>query len=117
MAEGFINSLCSDKFSASSAGIKPEKKISPLAVKVMSEKGIDISKQRPKDVAEFKGISFDYVVTLCSNAQENCPYFPAKTKVIHKGFTDPMPSNDINVYRVVRDQIESFIKELCATRI
>ena len=113
MAEGLVNSLCGDKFQAYSAGIKPEKEVSPLAVRAMSEIGIDISKQRPKNTDQFKGMSFDYVVTLCSDAQENCPYFPAKTKVIHKGFLDPMHSNDINVYRNVRDQIKLFIEEFC----
>jgi arsenate reductase (thioredoxin) len=113
MAEGLVNSVYGAKFHACSAGVKPEKEISQLAVEVMGEIGINISNNKPKNLSQFKDDSFEYVVTLCSNAQENCPYFPAKTKVIHKGFQDPMPTNDIKIYRNVRDEIKSFIRELC----
>lgn len=110
MAEGFVNALKKEKYLAYSAGTQPANEVSPLAVKAMNEVGIDISKQRPKSIGTLKGTSFDYVVTLCSDAQENCPYFPAKVKLIHKGFEDPMPSNDINIYRKVRGQIKDFIE-------
>jgi len=112
MAEGFVNALKKEKYEAYSAGTHPAEEISSLAVKAMNEVGIDISKQKPKGIEQLKGIRFDYVVTLCEDAKENCPYFPAKVKVIHKGFQDPMPSNDLAVYRKVRDQIKDFIESI-----
>jgi len=112
MAEGLARALKKPGVNVYSAGIKPEKAISPLAVQAMNEIGVDISKQRPKGVNAIKNINFDYVITLSPNAEKNCPHFPAKTKIIHKNFKDPMESNAIEKYREVRDQINIFVEEL-----
>jgi arsenate reductase len=86
----------------------------------MAEAGVDISRQQSKDVDVFGNMEFDYVITLCDNARESCPYFPAKTKLIHQGFEDPPKlaegaSSEEEVmahYRRVRDEIKGFVGTL-----
>jgi arsenate reductase (thioredoxin) len=119
IAEAWTRRLRNDEYEAYSAGIEP-KGIDPLAVHVMSEAGIDISSQRSKSIESLGDIEFDYVVTLCDNARESCPYYPAKTAVIHKGFDDPPAlakgtknnKNAIRIYRRVRDEIKDYIMSL-----
>jgi arsenate reductase len=116
MAEAWTRHLRGDEFDAYSAGIEP-KEIDPRAVKAMAEVGIDISLQKSKDIDSLGPIEFDYVITLCDNAREACPYYPAKTKLIHKGFDNPprlaegAKSEDeaMEHYRRVRDEIKAFI--------
>ena len=76
MAEAWTNDLKGNQFEAYSAGVEP-KGIDPRAVKAMEEAGIDISGQRSKDIDAIGELEFDYVITLCDNAKESCPYFPA----------------------------------------
>lgn len=114
MAEGFIKVLYSDKYKAYSAGTTPSS-VNPYAIRVMKEIGIDISNQRSKSINEFRGEIFDYVVTVCDNARETCPFFPGK-KVIHKGFQDPASvegreEEKIAIFRKVRDEIKHWIIE------
>ena len=116
MAEGFARFLKSDFIDAYSAGTAP-KGLDPRAVKVMGEAGVDIMQQISKHLDEFKNIEFDYVVTLCDHAHENCPLFPGKTKVIHVGFDDPprlalnatAEEEILNQYRRIRDEIKHFV--------
>jgi arsenate reductase len=122
MAEGFARHLIGNVVIPFSAGIEA-KGIDPYAVQVMKESGIDISNQHSKTVGEFTGVEFDYCISLCSDADENCPVFPAKTKIIHHGFDDPpkLAANakdeeeKIGHYRRVRDQICEYIKTLPAS--
>jgi arsenate reductase len=88
MAEGLLKHITNAKYEVYSAGTKPSI-VRPEAIKVLQEIGIDISGNRSKSVDEFAGKEIDYVLTVCDNAKENCPYFPAKTKVIHHSFEDP----------------------------
>ncbi len=119
MAEAWTRLLKGDRFDAYSAGVQP-KPIDPRALKAMAEAGIDISEQKSKDVDVFGNMEFDYVITLCDNARESCPYFPAKTKLIHQGFEDPPKlaegaSNEEEAmahYRRVRDEIKAFVETL-----
>lgn len=119
MAEAWTRLLKGDRFDAYSAGVQP-KPIDPRAIKAMAEAGIDISEQKSKDVDVFGNMEFDYVITLCDNARESCPYFPAKTKLIHQGFEDPPKlaegaSNEEEAmahYRRVRDEIKAFVETL-----
>jgi len=119
MAEAWTRLLKGDRFDAYSAGVQP-KPIDPRAIKAMAEAGIDISKQKSKDVDVFGKMEFDYVITLCDNARESCPYFPAKTKLIHQGFEDPPKLAEeakneeeaMAPYRRVRDEIRAFVKTL-----
>jgi arsenate reductase len=119
MAEAWTKHLKGDQFEAYSAGVKP-KNIDPRAIKAMAEAGLDISGQKSKDVDALGSTEFDYVITLCDNARESCPYFPSKTKLIHKGFDDPPKlaegaANEEEAmadYRRVRDEIKAFVETL-----
>jgi arsenate reductase len=114
MAEGLLNTFHGDEYEAYSAGIEIAK-INPYAIKVMAEIGIDISKNRSKRIKEFSGKRFDYVVTVCDDAKEACPFFPGK-KILHKSFKDPSKikgiENDIlDEVRRIRDEIKEWIKK------
>jgi arsenate reductase len=119
MAEAFTRHLKGDQIEALSAGVAP-KGIDPRATKVMSEAGIDISNQGSKSLNQVIHMEFDYVVTLCDNAQKTCPNFPGKTRVIHVGFDDPpklaaTAKNEEEAmlhYRRVRDEIKAFVERL-----
>ncbi len=119
MAEGLCRSLIGDIVEPYSAGIVKHG-LNPDALKVMQEIGIDISNHFSKTVDEMEEQNFDYVVTVCDNAHENCPYYPAKTAVIHKSFDDPpaLAENAATTeegllhYRRVRDEIKAFILTL-----
>ena len=122
IAEGCARHLLSDQVTPFSAGIIA-KGIDPVAVKVMKELGIDISDQHSKNIDEVAGIEFDYVITLCGHADENCPIFPAKTKIIHRGFDDPPKlaagakdeEEKLAHYRRVRNEIRKYIETLPAS--
>ena len=88
MAEAWANWLRSDSLEASSAGTHP-KALDPLAVRAMKEHGIDISGSRSKHVQELLSVPFDYVVTVCDAASQECPFFPGKARIVHRGFDDP----------------------------
>jgi len=121
MAEAWTRHLKGEQFEAYSAGVAP-KAVDPRAIKAMAEAGIDISGQKSKDVDALGSMEFDYVITLCDNARESCPYFPAKTRLIHRGFDDPpkMAEGAANEeeamapYRRIRDEIRAFVKALPA---
>jgi len=117
MAEGWAHCLKGDTLEAYSAGIEKHG-LNPLAIKVMAEAGADISRQKSKVIDELPVQQFDYVVTLCDNARETCPFFPGKK--IHRGFDDPpklaaKAKNEEEAlvhYRRVRDEIRGFILTL-----
>jgi arsenate reductase len=123
MAEGWVNALMHDTIDAYSAGVEVHG-LNPDAVKVMAEAGVDISNHRSKHVDELKHMDFDFVVTVCDNAHETCPYFPARCKVVHVGFDDPPglaeklerqgkgKEEQLEPYRRVRDEIRSFVESL-----
>ncbi len=120
MAEGFARKFWGSEFEVFSAGTK-KNGMNERAIKVMKEVGLDISQHFSKTVDELPKITFDYVVTVCDAAKETCPYFPGG-KVIHVGFQDPpaltkeMTNEEeiLAVYRTVRDEIHSLIKNLKA---
>jgi len=122
MSEGLCRHFRGNVLEPYSAGIEVHG-LDPLAVRVMAELNIDISNHQSKLVSEFSGKSFEYVVTVCDNAREKCPYFPAETRLLHKGFQDPpkMASSDASEdeklvhYRRVRDEIKAFILTLPAS--
>jgi arsenate reductase len=114
MAEGFLKNYRKD-WHVESAGISPQG-LNPLAVKVMQEINIDISKQESKGVENFVKTTFDYVITVCNNAKESCPIFPGKTKLIHWNLIDPAEINGtleekLFIFRQVRDEIKEKILE------
>jgi arsenate reductase len=119
MAEGWAKKLKGDSIEPYSAGIETHG-LNPSAVKVMAEAGVDISNHRSKHVNELKNVKFDYVVTVCGHANENCPVFPGKTKIVHVGFDDPprlaenakTEKEATDCYRRVRDEIRDFVETL-----
>jgi arsenate reductase (thioredoxin) len=116
MAEGFLRSMDKD-LEVYSAGTNAETLVNPYAVKVMAEKGIDISKQVPKSVSLFLKDAFDYVMTVCDDAKESCPFFSGKVKHrLHIGLEDPARATGsdeekLKVYRKVRDEIEKEFRD------
>ena len=118
MAEGWAKSLISDTYLFHSAGTK-KSQINPLAKKVMNEVNVDISDQFSKTVDELPDATMDFIITLCSDADENCPVFPGG-KILHVPFPDPprltseMTDEEqiLEIYRKVRDDIKTFILEL-----
>ena len=120
MAEGWALHLKSDCIEAYSAGIETHG-MNPRAVKVMAEAGVDISGHQSKNVAELMDVPFDYVITVCSNANETCPaWLGRKTKVVHVGFDDPpklaknakTEEEALAHYRRVRDEIKAYVLTL-----
>jgi arsenate reductase (thioredoxin) len=119
MAEGWARHLKADVIEAYSAGIQTHG-LNPDAVRVMAEVGVDISPQHSKCVTELTGVDFDYVVTVCGHAQENCPLFPGQAKVVHVGFDAPphlafdakTEEERLAPFRRVRDEIRDFVKSL-----
>jgi arsenate reductase len=114
MAEGLLRHDGGAAFEVFSAGTKPSH-VRPEAIAAMREIGIDISDHRSKSVDEFAGQAFDYVITVCDNAKESCPVFPAKTKRIHWGLEDPAAvqgseEQRLAEFRRVRDQLQSLLR-------
>ncbi len=118
MAEGFLRHHAGDRFEVYSAGAKPGK-LNPSAVEVMKELGIDISGHYSKDVAEFLGQSFQYVVRVCDKVRDLCPVFPGALWYLDWSLEDPAaaegsPPQRMNVFRRVRDEIEARVLEFVA---
>ena len=114
MAEGLLKNTYGGTYVIDSAGTHPSV-VRREAVAVLAEIGIDISGNRSKSVDEFAGEKIEYVMTVCDNAKENCPYFPAATKLIHHAFDDPaaVEGNEerrLEAFRKVRDEIKSYVE-------
>lgn len=119
MAEGLLLGLAGDCFDAASAGTKPVV-LNPLAVRAMAELGLDISGHASKHVDSLAEKQFTYVITVCDNARENCPTFPAQVKSLHWSFDDPADAEGddeerLPVFRRVRDEIAARIREFIGT--
>jgi arsenate reductase (thioredoxin) len=119
MAEGWAKHLKSEEIEAYSAGTETHG-LNPMAVRVMHEAGVDISRHRSKTVAEIHDVEFDFVITVCSDADRNCPVFPGRAVKIHHGFDDPprlakvarSEEEALEIYRRVRDDIRYFVEQL-----
>jgi arsenate reductase (thioredoxin) len=114
MAEGLLKHITQNAYDIFSAGTKPST-VRPEAIKALAEIGIDISENRSKSVDEFTNKAIDYVLTVCDNAKENCPYFPAKTQVVHHSFEDPAEirgdeETRLHAFRKVRDEIKKYFE-------
>lgn len=119
MAEGILRHDSGDAFDVYSAGTKPSQ-VRPEAIEAMKEIGIDISGHRSKSLDEYLGETFDYIITVCDDAAENCPVFPGKAKRIHQSFDDPPPpgvgddAHRMSIFRRVRDEIRDWMKGFVA---
>lgn len=115
IAHGYLANFLRDKqVNVYSAGVETHG-VNPKAIAIMMEDGIDISKHTSNNVDEYKEINFDYIITVCDNAHERCPYFPSSAKRFHYNFPDPAKAvgtedEIISEFRIVRE----LIKEYCA---
>lgn len=121
MAEGFLRALAGDAFEAFSAGSVP-RDVDPLAVAVMSERGIDIGDQRPRGLQEFMGkAQFDYLITVCDRAEKDCPMFPGKGTREYWPLEDPAKvegsrKERVARFREARDYIETRVRRFLVER-
>lgn len=119
MAEGWARALRGEVIEAYSAGVAPGG-VNGFAVQVMMEVGVDITTHSSKHLDIFHNVFFDYVITVCGDAHESCPFFLSATKVLHVGFDDPprlaqsarSAEEALEHYRRVRDEIKIFIETL-----
>lgn len=115
IAHGFLKTFAGSKTEVYSAGIETHG-VNPKAIKTMMEEGIDISDHTSNNIDEYKNVDFDFVITVCDNAKENCPYFPTTAKIFHHNFSDPAKAQGTedeidNHFKVVREEIKMYCKE------
>ena len=116
MAEGLLRHDAGERFDVESAGTKASS-VRPEAIAAMNELGIDISGQRSKNVDEFEGQQFDYIITVCDNARETCPVFFGSAEKLHHSFEDPpaplIGTDDerMTIFRRVRDELREYLRE------
>ncbi|MBK7883417.1 MAG: arsenate reductase ArsC [Chitinophagaceae bacterium] len=119
MAEGYLRYFAADKAEVYSAGIETHG-VNPLAIAVMKEDGIDISQHSSNNINEYSNIEFDYVITVCDNAKEHCPYFPSKAQKFHHNFPDPSKVKGKNeeiqqkfgeARQLIKEYCEAFVKQ------
>ena len=121
IAEGYLRHFAADKAMIYSAGIETHG-VNPKAIQVMAEDGIDISHHTSNNVDEYATIPFDYVITVCDNAKENCPWFPTNAQRFHYNFPDPAKATGnaeqvMDEFRSVREMIKSYSKDFVARHL
>ena len=121
LAEGFLRAAAGDVLDVQSAGSKPAGYVHPLAIKVMQEVGIDISKHTSKHLSEFLNQKIETVITVCGHADQACPIFPGQVNRHHWAFYDPAKAEGsdeeiLNVFRQVRDEIKRVFEAYGAGR-
>ena len=121
MAEGYLRYFANGKAKIYSAGIETHG-VNPVAIAVMREDGIDISQHTSNKIEEYSNLDFDYIITVCDNAKENCPYFPSMAKRFHHDFPDPAKwkgsdEEIIQQFRKVRDLVKIYCKKFIEENI
>lgn len=121
IAEGYLRYFAGDKASVYSAGVETHG-VNPKAIETMLEDGIDISQHTSNNILEYGNIDFDYVITVCDNARERCPYFPSAAKKFHHNFPDPAkatgnPDEVREQFRLVRQQIKGYCRNFVQTNL
>jgi arsenate reductase len=121
MAEGYLRHFANGKADIYSAGVETHG-VNPIAIAIMKEDGIDISNHFSNHIDEYSEIHFDFVITVCDNAKERCPFFPSKAKKFHHNFPDPAKSEgtdeEINEqFREVRQQIKEYCERFIAENL
>jgi arsenate reductase len=119
IAHGYLQYFAGDRATVYSAGVAPHG-VNPLAIQAMAEDGVDISHHTSNHVDEYVNLDIDYVITVCDNAREQCPYFPSTAEMIHHSFTDPShapESERLAQFRVVRDQIKRYSEQFINERL
>ena len=121
IAEGYLRHFANGKADVYSAGIETHG-VNPRAIATMKEDGIDISRHTSNNVNEYAHMQFHYVITVCDNARENCPYFPAQIKILHHNFPDPAKAKGsepeiMNEFRKVREMIKDYTRKFVESNI
>ena len=114
IAEGYLRHFAGEKANVFSAGIETHG-VNPKAIATMEEYGIDISNHTSNHIDEYRNIDFDFVITVCDNAKERCPFFPSEAQKLHHNFPDPAkaagtPEEVTDQFRQVREQIKAYCK-------
>jgi arsenate reductase len=119
IAEGYLRYFAGDKAEIYSAGVETHG-VNPRAIATMAEEGIDISKHTSNNINEYQGVDFDYVITVCDNAKERCPFFPSSARKLHENFPDPakatgsedqVMSEFRNVRQTIKDYTKNFVEQ------
>ncbi len=117
IAEGYLKQFAKGKAEIFSAGVETHG-VNPRAIAIMKEDGIDISSHTSNNINEYKGIDFDFVITVCDNAKERCPFFPSNAKKFHQDFPDPAKATGTeeeilqafrNTRQMIKDYSEKFV--------
>ena len=115
IAEGYLRHFAGDRAEVYSAGVETHG-VNPKAIQIMQEDGVDISGHTSNNINEYKGIEFDYVITVCDNAKERCPFFPSTARQFHYNFPDPAKATGTDEeirqqFREVREMIKKYSRE------
>lgn len=121
IAHGYLQSFAGDLADVYSAGVETHG-VNPKAIATMSEDGIDISSHTSNNVLEYQGIDFDYVITVCDNAKERCPYFPSNAQLFHYNFPDPAKATGTedeikNEFARVREMIKKYSQDFVSAHL
>lgn len=121
IADGYLKKFAGEKARVYSAGIETHG-VNPFAIKIMAEDGVDISSNTSNHVDEYINIPFDYVITVCDNANEACPFFPGNVQRFHHNFPDPAkatgtPEQKLDEFRRVRDMIKAYTSDFVSQHI
>ena len=121
IAEGYSRHFAGDKATIYSAGVETHG-VNPRAIATMAEDGIDISAHTSNNVTEYEDIPFDYVITVCDNAKERCPFFPATAQKFHENFPDPAKATGteeevMQQFRTVRQLIKDYARSFVAANL
>jgi arsenate reductase len=121
IAEGYLRHFAGNKAIIYSAGIETHG-VNPKAIEVMAEDGIDISLHTSNNVSEYAAVHFDYVITVCDNANEACPFFPSNTRHFHEDFPDPAKATGdkehvMREFRKARDMIKVYTKDFIMNKL
>jgi arsenate reductase len=121
IAEGYLSHFAGDRAEVYSAGVETHG-VNPRAIATMAEDGIDISRHTSNHIDEYRDIPFDFVITVCDNARERCPYFPSKARMFHYNFPDPAKASGreaeiAQAFRDVRDQIKAYAQQFVADNL
>lgn len=115
IAEGYLRNFAGNKVEVYSAGVETHG-VNPGAIATMKRDGIDISKHTSNNVDEYKGIDFDFIITVCDNAKERCPYFPSNAKRLHSNFPDPARAEGTALeIEKEFDRVRDMLKVYCKT--
>jgi len=121
IAEGYLKYFAKDKAEVYSAGIEIHG-VNPRTIETMKEDGIDISHHTSNNIDEYRNINFDFVITVCDNAKERCPFFPTTAKKFHQNFSDPAKATGTQdeikeQFRQIRQQIKDYCKKFVAENL